>query len=233
MGQKVHPLILRIGFIKDWQSYWIANKGKFADFLEEDYKIRKLIRKKYRLAAVSKVVISRLTDKVRIKIVTGRPGMIIGRQGSEIEKLKSSLAGITEKEIAIDIEEVKQPALDAQLVADNIALQIEKRIAYRRAIKRCIEQTISNGAQGIRITIAGRLGGAEMKRQETYKQGKIPLSTFRADIDYGQAEAYTTYGLIGLKVWIYKGDIIKQKQIPGLKNKAVVVEETATEKEEA
>jgi len=231
MGQKVHPLILRIGFIKDWQSHWIVNSRKYADFLEEDYKIRNVIKKKYRLAAISKVVIDRLADKIRLKIVTGRPGMIIGRQGSEIEKLKSALAGITEKEIAIDIEEVKQPALDAQLVGDNIALQIEKRIAYRRAIKRAIEQTNASGAQGIRITIAGRLGGAEMKRQETYKHGKIPLSTFRADIDYGQSEAYTTYGLIGIKVWIYKGDIIRKKRIPVAKSAEVVNVETQAKEE--
>ena len=208
MGQKVHPLILRIGFIKDWKSHWIASKANFANYLEEDYRIRKLIRNKYRFAAVSKVLISRLADKLKIKIVTARPGIIIGRQGSEIEKLRDELAKITKQELLIDIEEVKKPAIDAQLVADNIVFQIEKRVAYKRAIKRSIDNAMMNGAGGIRITIAGRLGGAEMARVEQYREGRVPLHTLRADIDYAQVEAKTTYGIIGVKVWICNGEIV-------------------------
>ena len=219
MGQKVHPLILRIGFIKDWKSHWIASKANFANYLEEDYRIRKLIRNKYRFAAVSKVLISRLADKLKIKIVTARPGIIIGRQGSEIEKLRDELAKITKQELLIDIEEVKKPAIDAQLVADNIVFQIEKRVAYKRAIKRSIDNAMMNGAGGIRITIAGRLGGAEMKRRETFKKGKIPLATLRADIDYALSQAQTTYGIIGLKVWVFKGLVIRKKRNPRLKHK--------------
>ncbi|MDP8260174.1 MAG: 30S ribosomal protein S3 [Candidatus Gygaella obscura] len=221
MGQKVHPLILRIGFIKDWKSHWIASKANFANYLEEDYRIRKLIRNKYRFAAVSKVLISRLADKLKIKIVTARPGIIIGRQGSEIEKLRDELAKITKQELLIDIEEVKKPAIDAQLVADNIVFQIEKRVAYKRAIKRSIDNAMMNGAGGIRITIAGRLGGAEMKRRETFKKGKIPLATLRADIDYALSQAQTTYGIIGLKVWVFKGLVIRKKRKPQVKTQKV------------
>ncbi len=221
MGQKVHPLIQRIGFIKDWKSYWIASKANFADYLEEDYKIRKVIRNKYRFAAISKVIISRLTDKLKIKIVTARPGIIIGRQGSEIEKLRDELAKVTSQELLIDIEEVKQPNTDAQLIADNIVFQIEKRVAYKRAIKRAIDNALMNGAGGIRITIAGRLGGAEMKRRETFKKGKVPLATLRADIDYAASQAHTTYGIIGIKVWVYKGLVIKQKKKPQSKQQPV------------
>ena len=212
MGQKVSPLALRLGYIKNWHSVWFASKNNFAKFIYEDSRIRKFIKKTYRHASIAAVNIERLGEKIRIKILTARPGVIIGRHGSEIDKLRQDIDKIAKREITIDIEEVKEPYLDAALVAENITFQIEKRVAHRRAIKRAIERTIAAGAIGIRVTISGRLGGAEMKRSETYKQGKIPLQTFRADIDYALAEAFTTYGIIGIKVWIYKGDIIKIKQ---------------------
>lgn len=212
MGQKVHPLILRIGFIKNWHSLWFAKAKDYPKFIEEDYRIRKFIKNNYKQAAISKVVIERLTDNIRIKIFTARPGIIIGRHGADIEKLRSELNNMVKKEIIIDIEEIERPEMEAQLIAENVALQIEKRVAFRRAIKRAIEQTMNAGAQGVKIACSGRLGGAEMSRTEKYKQGKIPLQTLRADIDYGFAESLTTYGLIGVKVWIYKGDTLLPKE---------------------
>jgi len=208
MGQKVNPLILRIGFIKTWHSRWFAKPKDYAQFIEEDYRIRKFIKERFKQAAISKIIIERLTERVKIRILTARPGIIIGRHGADIERLREDLNSMTKKELSIDIEEVKEPALDAQLVAENVALQIAKRVAYRRAIKRAIEQTMSRGAKGIKISCAGRLGGAEMSREETFKQGKIPLATLRADIDYACVESLTTYGIIGIKTWIYKGDIL-------------------------
>lgn len=226
MGQKVNPLILRIGFIKNWQSFWFAKPKDYPRFIEEDHRIRKFIKSNFKQAAISKMIIERLADRVKIKIHTARPGIIIGRHGSDIERLREELNSMIKKEISIDIEEIKEPALDAQLVAENVALQLEKRIAFRRAIKRAIAQAMAAGAQGIKISCAGRLGGAEMSRRETYKQGKIPLQTLRADIDYGFAEALTTYGLIGIKAWIYKGEVL-----PGSPtvNPAVAAEETKSE----
>lgn len=211
MGQKVHPFILRVGFIRTWHSRWFAKSQDYAKFIEEDYRIRKFIKTKFKQAAISKIIIERLAERLKIRILTARPGIIIGRHGADIERLREDLNSMVKKELSIDIEEVKKPALDAQLVAENVALQLEKRIAFRRAVKRAIEQTMNAGAEGIKITCAGRLGGAEMSRTETYKQGKIPLSTLRADIDYGFAESLTTYGLIGIKTWIYKGDILIKK----------------------
>jgi len=213
MGQKVHPFILRVGFIKTWQSRWFAKPKDYAKFIEEDYRMRKIILSKFKHAAISKVKIERLTEKVKVRILTARPGIIIGRHGADIERLRETLNDIVKKEVSIDIEEVKEPALDAQLVATNISLQIEKRVAHRRAIKRAIEQTVNSGAKGVKVAISGRLGGAEMSREETYKQGKIPLQTLRADIDYGFAEAFTTYGLIGIKVWVYKGEILDKPKV--------------------
>ncbi len=212
MGQKVSPLLLRIGYIKTWNSKWFARSKNFSKFIEEDYKIRKIIKNKFKHAAVANIVIERLAQRVKVRIYTARPGIIIGRHGADIERLREDLNSLVKTEISIDVEEVKVPTLDAQLVAQNIALQIERRVAFRRAIKRCIEQTMSSGAKGIKISCSGRLGGAEMSRTETYKQGKIPLSTFRADIDYGLFESLTTYGLIGIKVWIYKGDVLLAKK---------------------
>jgi small subunit ribosomal protein S3 len=212
VGHKVHPLIQRIGFIKQWQSLWFANKNEFSDFIQEDIKIRKFIKKKFIQAAVSKIVIERLVNQIRVKIATARPGIIIGRHGADIDKLREDLKDITNKDLVIDIEEIKEPSLEAQLVAENIAFQLEKRIAFRRAMKRAIEQVMSGGGKGIKIVCSGRLGGAEMSRQESYRVGKVPLHTLRADIDYGFAEAVTTYGLIGVKVWLYRGDIIIEKR---------------------
>jgi len=223
MGHKVHPFVQRIGFIRDWHSRWFARPKEYNVFIEEDYRIRKFINEKLKQAAISKIIIERLAERVKIRILTARPGIIIGRHGSDIERLREDLNAIVKKEISIDIEEVKNPILDAQLVAQNVALQIERRVAFRRAIKRAIEQTMSAGAKGIKITAAGRLGGAEMSRTETFKQGKIPLQTFRADIDYGFAESLTTYGLIGIKVWIYKGDILSDKDTPENKKEEVSV----------
>jgi len=211
MGQKVHPFLQRIGIIRTWHSRWFAKPKDYAKFIKEDYSIRKFIKTRFKQAAISKVIIERLAERIKVRILTARPGIIIGRHGSDIERLREDLNNMLKKELSIDIEEVKKPALDAQLVGENVALQLEKRIAFRRAVKRAIEQTMSQGAEGIKITCAGRLGGAEMSRTETYKQGKIPLSTLRADIDYGFAESLTTYGLIGVKVWIYKGDILIKK----------------------
>lgn len=211
MGQKVSPLLLRIGYIKNWRSLWFADKREFSKNLVEDFKIRNYIKKKFVQAAVSQVIIERMANQVKVKICSARPGIIIGRRGADVEKLKSDLGDITSKEISIDIMEIKNPAADAQLIAQAVAFQLEKRVAFRRAMKRAIEQALTSGVQGIKISCAGRLGGAEMSRRETYKQGKLPLQTFRADIDYGFAEALTTYGILGIKVWVYKGDVILDK----------------------
>jgi small subunit ribosomal protein S3 len=211
MGQKVHPFILRIGIIRTWHSRWFAKPKDFPNLILQDYKIRRFIKTKFKQAAVSKVIIERLAEKLKVRIFTARPGIIIGRHGQDIERLREDLNTMVGSEISIDIEDIKNPALDAQLVAENITLQLEKRIAFRRAVKRSIDQAMNSGAQGIKVCCAGRLGGAEMSRTETYKQGKVPLSTLRADIDYGQAEALTTYGLIGVKAWIYKGDILLKR----------------------
>ena len=211
MGQKVHPFVQRIGLIRNWQSRWFANPQDYPRFIEEDFRIRKIIFAKFKTAAVSRVIIERLAGKVIIKIFSARPGIIIGRHGADIEKLREEINGMSKKEISISIEEIKDPGLDAQLVAFNITSQIEKRIAFRRAVKRALEQTMMRGAKGAKICAAGRLDGAEMCRVETYKQGKVPLQTLRADIDYGFAEALTTYGLIGVKVWIFKGEILAKK----------------------
>ncbi|MFZ5800134.1 MAG: 30S ribosomal protein S3 [Candidatus Omnitrophota bacterium] len=215
MGQKVSPLLLRIGITKKdkiWQSNWFADKKSFANYIQEDYKIRKIIKERFSQAAIARVGIDRLANQVRIRIASARPGLIIGKHGADIEKLREELKDITNREMAVDIEEIKNPALEAQLVGENIAFQLVKRVAFRRAIKRAIEQTMSAGGKGIKVVCSGRLGGAEMSRQESYKQGKIPLATLRADIDYGFAEAFTTYGLIGIKVWIYKGEVLPEKR---------------------
>lgn len=211
MGQKVHPFLLRINYIKTWHSRWFAKPKDYARFVQEDYKIREFIKKRFKHAAISKVIIERLAERVKIRILTARPGIVIGRHGADIERLREDLNNMIKKEMSIDIEEVKEPALDAQLVAGNIALQLEKRIAFRRAVKRAMEQSMSSGAKGIRVSLSGRLGGAEISRNENYKQGKIPLQTLRADIDYGFVQSLTTYGFIGVKVWLYKGDVLIKK----------------------
>ncbi|MFH1360267.1 MAG: 30S ribosomal protein S3 [Candidatus Omnitrophota bacterium] len=208
MGQKVSPIILRIPYIKNWGSVWFADKKDYANNIIEDVKIRNYIKKKFAQAAVSKIIIERLAAQVKIRICSARPGVIIGRRGADIDRLREDLSKITTKEISIDIQEVKKPAIDAQLVAQSVAFQLERRIAFRRAMKRTVEQAMQAGAQGIKIACSGRLGGIEMSRSEKTKAGKIPLQTFRADIDYGFAESHTTYGVLGVKVWIYKGDAI-------------------------
>ncbi|MDD5097653.1 MAG: 30S ribosomal protein S3 [Candidatus Omnitrophica bacterium] len=213
MGHKVSPLILRIGFIRQWHSRWFAKGKDFPLFIQQDFKIRKFIKSKFKQAAISKIIVERLAQKIRVRIFSARPGIIIGRHGADIERLRADLNSLVKNEISIDIQEVNNPAWDAQLVAENIALQQEKRIAFRRAVKRAMEQSVASGVKGIRVSCSGRLNGAEMSRKETYKVGKVPLQTLRADIDYGFAEALTTYGLIGVKVWIYKGDILGKQFI--------------------
>ncbi len=211
MGQKVNPHGLRVGIIKDWDSKWYAGKD-YQKFLLEDIRIREFIKEKLFLAGISKVEIERASNKTRISIHTAKPGMVIGRQGSNIELLKSDLKKMTESTIDINIIEVKTPDMDATLVAENVAAQLERRIAFRRAMKQCVGRTMRMGAKGIKIMCSGRLGGAEIARSESYREGSIPLHTLRADIDYGTAEAHTTYGQIGVKVWIYKGEVLPENK---------------------
>ena len=211
MGQKVNLHGLRVGVIKGWDSKWYAGKD-YEKFLLEDIKIREFIKEKLFLSGISKVEIERASNKARISIHTAKPGMVIGRQGSNIELLKSDLKKMTESAIEINIVEVKTPDMDATLVAENIAAQLERRIAFRRAMKQCVGRTMRMGAKGIKITCGGRLGGAEIARSESYREGSIPLHTLRADIDYGTAEAHTTYGRIGIKVWIYKGEVLPESK---------------------
>ena len=211
MGQKVNPHGLRVGVIKGWDSKWYAGKD-YEKFLLEDIKIREFIKEKLFLSGISKVEIERASNKARISIHTAKPGMVIGRQGSNIELLKSDLKKMTESAIEINIVEVKTPDMDATLVAENIAAQLERRIAFRRAMKQCVGRTMRMGAKGIKIMCSGRLNGAEIARSEQYHDGTIPLQTLRADIDYGFAEADTTYGKVGVKVWIYNGEILPTKE---------------------
>ncbi len=212
MGQKVHPYGFRVGYIYNWKSRWFSNKYDFPKLLLEDIKLRKHIKKALSSAAVSKVEVERASEKIRVLIYSARPGIIIGRRGAEIEKLKEELHAITGREVSIDIKEIKNPSADAQLVAENIAMQIEKRIPHKRAMKRAVQSALDSGAHGVKIICGGRLGGAEIARRESYRIGSIPAQTLRADVDYGFAEALTKYGLIGVKVWIYKGDKILDKQ---------------------
>ena len=211
MGQKVHPIGFRLGITRTWNSKWFAEKD-FSNLLQEDVKIRRFIKSKLYHAGVSRIEIERATNKAKINIYTVRPGIVIGRKGIEIEALKNELNKLTSKEIYINIQEVRKPEIDAQLVAENTALQLERRVAFRRAMKRSVTTALRLGAQGIKISCAGRLGGAEMARREWYREGRVPLHTLRADIDYGFAEAHTTYGIIGVKVWIFKGEILSKKR---------------------
>lgn len=212
MGQKVHPHGLRVGVIKDWDSRWFANDQDFGDYLVEDYKIRKFLKKLLFAAGISKIEIERTAKRVRINIFAAKPGIIIGRGGSEIDKVKKQLEVMTGKGVALNIEEVKQPDMDAQLVAENIASQLERRISFRKAMKSVMGRAMKLGAKGIKTSCSGRLGGAEIARSEHYHEGTIPLQTLRADIDYGFWEANTTYGKIGVKVWIYKGEILPESK---------------------
>jgi small subunit ribosomal protein S3 len=215
MGQKVNPHGLRIGVIKDWDSRWFARDDAFGDLLVEDQKIRTYLKNTLYTAGVSKIEIERDNTKIKITIHTAKPGIVIGRQGSEIEKLKKILKQMTSKNIIINIEEVKSPDTCAQLVAESIAAQLEKRVSFRRAMKQAIMRSMRLGVKGIKVNAAGRLGGAEIARVEHYHEGTIPLQTLRADIDYGFAEAKTTYGRIGVKVWIYKGEVLPEvKRVP-------------------
>jgi small subunit ribosomal protein S3 len=207
LGQKVHPIGFRLGVIKTWDSKWYA-EADYAKYLHEDIAIRKYLKKRLYSSGVSKIEIERAANKTKINIHTARPGLIIGKKGSEVETIKKELSSLTSKEIFINIHEVRKPELDAQLVAENVALQLERRIAFRRAMKKSVTSALKFGAKGIRITCSGRLGGAEMSRTEWYREGRVPLHTLRADIDYGFAEAKTTYGLIGIKVLIFKGEIL-------------------------
>lgn len=207
MGQKVNPIGFRLGVIKTWDSKWYA-EADFAKNLHEDLKIRQFLKKRLYSAGISKIEIERAANKTKINIHAARPGLIIGKKGAEVELLKKDLAAITAKEVFININEVRKPKLDAQLVAENVALQLERRIAFRRAMKKSVTSSLKFGAKGIRITCSGRLGGAEMSRTEWYREGRVPLHTLRADIDYGFAEAKTTYGIIGVKVLIFKGEVL-------------------------
>ena len=214
MGQKVNPHGLRVGVIKDWDSKWYAEK-EFADFLVEDYNIREFLKKKLYNAGVSKIEIERASDRVKVIIYTAKPGVIIGKGGQEIEVTKKELSKLTDKKLVIDIKEIKRPDRDAQLVAENIAQQLENRVSYRRAMKSTMSRSLKAGVLGIKAAVSGRLGGADIARSEFYSEGTIPLQTLRADIDYGFAEADTTYGKLGVKVWIYKGEVLPTKAKEG------------------
>ena len=213
MGQKVNPHGMRVGIIKDWDSKWYADKKHFADTLIDDHKIREFLKKKLYSANVSKIEIERAAeDKVRVTIFTAKPGYVIGKGGAEIEKLKKEVQKFTKRNIFIDIKEIKRPDRDAQLVAESIALSLENRVSFRRALKQAMSRTMKSGALGIKAAVSGRLGGADIARSEFYSEGTIPLQTLRADIDYGFAEADTTYGKLGVKVWIYKGEVLPAKK---------------------
>lgn len=212
MGQKVHPFANRIGIIKTWDSRWFAQKAKdFSHFLYEDINIRKSLKQRLYHAGVSRIEIERIGQKMRITIHTARPGIIIGKKGAEVDRLKKELETLTGRQVNIDIKEIRKPELDAQLVAENITLQLEKRVSFRRAMKKAVASALRFGALGVKVSCSGRLAGAEIARTEWYREGRVPLHTFRADIDYGFAEAKTTYGKIGVKVWIYKGDVLPER----------------------
>ena len=211
MGQKVHPIGLRLGIIRDWDGRWFAEKD-YATFLHEDIKIRRLIKEKLYNSGIARVEIERAANRIKVTIHTARPGMVIGRGGTEVEKLRKELEELTAKQISLNIAEVKNPELNAQLVAENIATQLEKRVSFRRAMKQAINRTMRFGALGMKVACSGRLMGAEIARTEGYSEGKVPLHTLRADIDYGFSEANTTYGKIGVKVWINKGEVLQAKK---------------------
>ncbi len=212
MGQKVNPHGLRVGIIKDWDSTWYADKKDYANFLVEDNKLRTYIKERLNNSGVSKINIERTNDRVKITIHTSKPGVIIGRNGAAIQELSAALQSMSAQKVMVNIEEIKRPELDSQLVAEDIAKQLENRITFRRAMKKAMQNTMRSGAKGIKTSCSGRLGGAEMARSEHYHDGTIPLQTLRADIDYGFAEANTTYGKIGVKVWIYKGEVLPAKK---------------------
>ncbi len=209
MGQKVHPVGFRLGFIRNWDSRWYAGKN-YGDFLQEDIKIRRYIKNKLASAGVSRIGIERAGDRIKIVLNTARPGIIIGRRGAEVDRLKDELEGMTGKQVAIDIQEVKAPEKDAQLVAEGLARQLARRTSFRRAMKKAVTLAMDGGVQGVKVACKGRLAGAEMSRSEWYREGRVPLHTLRADVDYGTAESKTTYGVIGVKVWIFKGEVLPE-----------------------
>lgn len=211
MGQKVHPKGFRIGVLEGWESRWFAEK-EYAALLHEDIRIRDFIKKRLHHAGIAKVEVERAANKVKINIYTARPGIVIGKKGAEIEKLKAELAQLTKREVYLNIHEVRRPDLDAQLVAENVGLQLERRVAFRRAMKESVARAIRMGAQGIKVRCSGRLAGAEIARTEWYREGRVPLHTLRADISYGLAEAKTTYGVIGVKVWIFRGEVLTRDE---------------------
>lgn len=212
MGQKVNPIGLRLGIVKSWESRWYAGRN-YSDYILEDHNIRKFIKKKLYHAGISRIEIERSAKRIRLRIFTARPGIVIGKKGSEIERLKKDIEKMVTQEVLIDIQEVRKPEADAQLVAENVALQIVRRVAFRRAMKRGVTSAMRFGAMGVKIICSGRLGGAEMARTEWYREGRVPLHTLRADIDYGFIEARTTYGIVGVKVYIFKGEILKKEMI--------------------
>jgi len=212
LGQKVNPIGLRLGIVKTWESKWFGGKN-YAEYILEDYRLRRFIKEKIYHAGVSRIEIERSAKRIRLRIYTSRPGIVIGKKGAEISQLKKEVEKMTSREILIDIQEVRKPELDAQLVAENVALQIERRVAFRRAMKRGVSSAMRFGALGEKIICSGRLGGAEMARTEWYREGRVPLHTLRADIDYGFIEARTTYGIIGVKVFIFKGEILKKEEL--------------------
>ena len=222
MGQKVNPVGFRLGINRSWDSIWFAKKGEYGKYLIEDHKIRKYIRKNITNAGVSEIVIERSTKKCTVSIHTSRPGFVIGKKGSDIEKIKKQISKITKDEVSVNIKEIKKPELNAYLVAENIAQQLEKRIAYRRAMKRAMQATMRLGAKGIKVCVSGRLAGNDIARSEWLREGSIPLHTLRANLDYSEAEALTTYGMVGVKVWIYKGEIflkdVEKQKIEKVKN---------------
>ncbi len=211
MGQKVNPIGLRLNIIRSWESTWYAGKD-YSKYLLEDQKLRKFLKKRLYHAGLSKINIARTGEKIRIKLHTARPGIVIGKKGAEIENLKTELEKLTNRTCVVDIQEVRRPEADAQLVAENIAMQLERRVAFRRAMKKAVNMALKFGAKGIKIACSGRLGGAEMARREWYREGRVPLHTLRADIDYGLAESNTTYGIIGVKVWIFNGEVLSESE---------------------
>ena len=222
MGQKVHPVGFRLGINRSWDSLWFAKKGDYGKYLIEDYKIREFIKKSIKNAGVSEVIIERSSKKCTVSIHTSRPGFVIGKKGSDIEKIKNKISKITKDEVSVNIKEIKKPELNAYLVSENIAQQLEKRVAYRRAMKRAMQATMRLGAKGIKVCVSGRLAGNDIARSEWLREGSIPLHTLRANLDYAESEALTTYGMIGVKVWIYKGEIflkdIEKEKIERVKN---------------
>jgi len=222
MGQKVHPTGIRLGIVKDWTSKWYADSRTFPEYVRFDYQVREFIKKKLKDASVSRIHIERQAKKANITIYTARPGIVIGKKGEDIEKLRFDVAKIVEmpiQDVRINIAEVRKPELDAQLVAEGIAQQLERRVMFRRAMKRAVTNTMRVGAEGIKVKVGGRLNGAEIARSEWYREGRVPLHTFRADIDYGFAEAHTTYGVIGVKVWIFKGEIFDKPEVESAEEK--------------